>query len=29
MLFDWQDVELQLSNDQISEYLPLCVNEDP
>ncbi|KAG4436678.1 hypothetical protein IFR05_007826 [Cadophora sp. M221] len=28
-LFDWQDVELQLSNDQISQYLPLCVNEDP
>ncbi|OBT68396.1 hypothetical protein VE03_02798 [Pseudogymnoascus sp. 23342-1-I1] len=27
ILLDWQDVELQLTDDQIDTYLPLCVNE--
>ncbi|KFY74102.1 hypothetical protein V499_05852 [Pseudogymnoascus sp. VKM F-103] len=27
ILLDWEDVELQLTDDQIDSYLPLCINE--
>lgn len=27
ILLDWENEELQLTDDQVSSYLPLCINE--